>query len=50
MLGRDLVSPRGKWESPGVGRGERKKSKEERRKKSENERKRKEKGPSSENI
>lgn len=50
MLGRDLVSPRGKWESPGVGRGERKKNKEERRKKSENEKKRKERGPSSENI
>lgn len=23
VLGRDLVSPRGRWESPGVGRGER---------------------------
>lgn len=23
-LGRDLVSPRGRWESPGVGRGKRK--------------------------
>lgn len=49
VLGRDLVSPRGRWESPGVGRGERKKSKEERRKKSENERKGKERGPSSAN-
>lgn len=51
VLGRDLVSPRGRWESPGVGRGEREEgSKEERRKKSDDERKMKEQSPAPKTI
>ena len=51
VLGRDLVSPRGRWESPGVGRGEREEgSKEERRKKSDDERKMKEQSPALKTI
>ena len=49
VLGRDLVSPRGRWESPGVGRRERERGVKRRGERSQTKRKTKGQSPSPEN-